>query len=282
MRRRCVTLLAVLAPLLVSSSTLAADRVSECVAAHAEGQELRNQSRLLAAKAKFLECKSESCPALVRDECVAFAQSVEQALPTVVFAALDEQGKFTADPTLTIDGAPLRVPFDGRAVTLDPGPHRVVFQRPGGRARTVDLVLAESEHDRRVVADFRPPPDQASVGSEPSGARTAVLVSAGVAALALGSFTYFALSGHAIQSDLERCKPNCENRNDLDRMRARYLGADLSLGAALVSLGVGAIIWAKNPAIFSHGGARPEPTLAFGVQPSAGTRGVELSARARF
>jgi hypothetical protein len=273
-----------LTQLLVSRPSLAADRVSECVAAHADGQLLRNQGQLLAAKSRFAECKAESCPAMVRDECVSFEQSVARALPTVIFSALDEQGKYTADPQVNIDGAPSWAPLDGLAITLDPGPHHVVFRRPDGQTRSVDLVLVEAEHDRRALADFRPPPEPASASAsangEARGARTAVLVSAGVAALALGSFTYFGLSGHAIQSDLERCKPNCQDHSDLDRLRARYLAADISLGAALVSLGVGAVLWAKNPGLFAQSGTRRSPELAFDLQPSTG--GLELSAHGQF
>jgi hypothetical protein len=268
------------AALLVAPAALAADRVSECVAAHADGQLLKNQGRLLAAKVRFTECRAESCPALVREECLAFEQSVDQALPSVVGAALDEHGNSTSEATLSVDGS-TPAPLDGRTLTLDPGRHHFVFQRADGQKRELDVVLSESERERRVLADFRPPPSSATTSSEHGGARAAVFVSAGVAALALGSFTYFGLSGRAIQSDLDRCKPNCQNRDDLDRMQARYLAADISLGAALVSLGVGALIWANNPGIFSHAAA-PQTGLAISVGPGTRANGVELSARGRF
>lgn len=285
-KSRSVALLSALAWLCQSRPSAAADSVNECIAAHAGGQVLRNQGRLVAAKARFAECQVESCPALVRDECAALGQSVDQALPSAVFGALDEQGKPTSDAALSIDGLPALTRLDGRPIPLDPGAHRVRFQRANGEVRDLTLVLVESEHERRVLADFRPPPDSANADGEHANGRgtrrALVWASAGTAALALGSFTYFALSGRAIQSDLERCKPSCQNRDDLDSMHARYLVADVSLGVALLSLGVGALVWAKNPALFAQSSRQPAPPVALRVQPSVAPHSAGLWAQGEF
>jgi hypothetical protein len=108
------------------------------------------------------------------------------------------------------------------------------------------------------------------------------LISGGVAVVALGAFTYFALSGNAIQSDLEACKPNCQNPDDLDRMHARYLMADISLGVALVSVGVGAYVWLKEPKAFTAGRAPAPRRLGFRLSPGGAGRGVGLWALGDF
>jgi hypothetical protein len=117
-----------------------------------------------------------------------------------------------------------------------------------------------------------------------------LLVSAGGARAALGSFTYFALSGRSVQNDLELCKPNCENRADIDRMRSRYLIADISLGVALVSLGVGAYAWTQRSSeplpARSQGevaASRQRATRAgLTLQPIATARSVGLWASGEF
>jgi hypothetical protein len=84
------------------------------------------------------------------------------------------------------------------------------------------------------------------------GLRPGIVRRAGV--LALGSFAYFGLAGRSIESDLDRCVPYCQ-KDDVDRMRARYLVADLSLVVAAGSLGVGAYLFLR--------GHDTEPTHAF-------------------
>lgn len=261
-------------------AAFADDPVRECVAAHAEGQELQNQGRILAAQAKFAECLAERCPALVREDCAALERALVAAMPSVVFEAIDVDGQPTAEVVVSVDGGPATFRLDGRPVPLEPGSHRFRFQRADGTSRELSLALGESERQRRVVADFRPPP--AEVNDSSSTARTAIIVSGSVAAVALGSFTYFALSGKAIQSELDACKPNCPDPGELDRMQTRYLVADISLGVALVSLGVGAYVWLKNPTAFAEGRTRRASRFALGFSPARTADGFSLSAQGDF
>jgi len=242
--RRCA-LTAQLLLLALATRASAADRVQECIGEHVEAQLLRNQGRLVQARARLADCATLACPALVRNECAALEREVEDALPSVIPVALDAHGQPTTEPTLSIDGSSELVPLDGRPVTLDPGQHQLRFQYADGRVRDVTIVLVEAEQGQRVLGDFREKQNDAA--SDGRGWTNVAFVSAGVAAFALGGFTYFALSGRALQSELERCAPSCDNPSDADRMRSRYLVADISLGIALVALGVGAYAWAQRP-----------------------------------
>ena len=262
----------------------AADRVQECIGEHVEAQLLRNQGRLVQARARLADCATPACPALVRNECAALEREVDAALPSVIPEALDARGQPTSEPTLSVDGSSELLALDGRPVALDPGQHQLRFQYADGRVRDVTLVLAEAEQGRRVLGDFR---EKTQSDGARDGARdgrgwtNAAYVSAGVAAFALGGFTYFALSGHAVQSELERCKPSCENRSDLDRMRSRYLVADLSLGIALVAIGVGAYAWSQRPESSSSAAAQSR-TSGISLQPVATPRRVGLWATGEF
>jgi hypothetical protein len=99
----------------------------------------------------------------------------------------------------------------------------------------------------------------------------------GVGIAALGSFTYFALSGKAEERKLRRCAPDCEP-DDVTPMRTRYLVADVSLGVAALSLGAAGYLL-----LFTGSDADGE-TRAAGVEVGmAPTRtGIELVAAGRF
>ena len=240
--------LAALLALLASSPPAAADdRVQACIGEHVEAQLLRKQGRWIEARDRLLECSLPTCPELVREECAALTREIDSGLPSIILRALDTNGRPSVEPVVSIDGSAELIPIDGRPVSLDPGEHRIRFEHPDGGAREVTLVLAEFEHDRTVLADFRSIDDRAGSSSEPRWPKTVMLVSGGVAAAALGSFTLFALSGRSVQNSLERCQPNCDNQAEIDRMRSRYLIADVSLGVALVSLGIGAYAWSQQP-----------------------------------
>jgi len=260
----------------------ATDRVQECIGEHVEAQLLRNQGRLVAAQARLLECAKPTCPALVRDVCGTLRQEVAAALPSIIPDALDKRGWPTSEPVVSIDGSPDLVPLDGRSLALDPGEHWLRFHHPDGEIREVKLVLAESEHDRRVLADFRPRADSRRTLGEGQWASTALIVSAGFAVGALGSFTYFALSGRAYENELSRCRPDCDSRDDVDRMRSRYLVADVSLGIALVSVGVAAYAWTQRSSTSSSDRSQRATRTALSLQPVATPRRVGLWATGEF
>lgn len=258
----------------------AADRVQECIGEHVEAQLLRQQGRLIAARDRLVECAEPTCPALVREECAALARELEAAQPSVILGAVDADGQPTVEPLVSIDGMTELIPLDGRPVLLDPGAHQIRFQHPEGWIREVELVLAESEHERRVVADFRPRDDVGRAERRWPG--SVMLVSAGVATAALGSFTYFALSGRSVEGELDRCKPSCDNRADVDRMRSRYLIADVSLGVALVSLGVGAYAWTQRPSVSPSDRPQSAARTSVSVRPIATARSIGLWATGEF
>lgn len=260
----------------------AQDRLNECVTAHADGQALKNQGKLREARARFAACLAEDCPAIVREDCVAFDRAVAASLASVILRALDQNGNATSEPVVSIDDAATSTPLDGRPVLLEPGRHHLRFRHPDGSIRDLEVTLSQGEQGREVVADFRRAPVEVPADDGSQAAQTAILVSGGVAVAALGAFTFFAISGNSIHSDLEDCKPNCQNPDDYDRMKARYLAADISLGVALVSAGVGAYVWLEHPKAFSAGSTPPRRRLGFRLSPSGVGRGVGLWALGDF
>jgi len=277
--RRCWVLGAALALVGSPRDASAADHVQECIGEHVEAQLLRKQGRLVEAQARLLECAQPTCPELVRAECASLSREVDAALPSVVLEALGADGEPTAEPLVSIDGLPDLFPLDGRAIPLDPGEHAIRFEHPNGATRELSLVLSESEHDRRVVADFRPRDGGAARARR--WPNHVMLVSGGVAAVALGSFTFFAIAGRSVENQLDRCKPSCDNSADIDRMRSRYLIADVSLGVALVSVGIGAYAWTQRSSAPPTVGAAG-PVRRVSLHPVASHQSLGLWASGEF
>lgn len=212
----------------------------ECIDAHANGQVLRGQGHLLQAKSEFLSCAAETCPQMIREDCTKFGADVEASLPSVVVVAQSSTGEDIPSATVTIDDSAPAVPVDGRAVFVDPGTHVFKLSTPAGDSASVTTVIREAEKYRRVVV--RVAAQAAAAPSAPPQKHRIsplVFVFGGTALLGAGAFTYFGLDGRHRENELDRCAPDCE-RSDVNAMRRSYLAADISLGVAVASLGLGA------------------------------------------
>jgi hypothetical protein len=243
--RRLVTLSLFLASFACSLAAAAAPGARECIAAHAEGQELQKKGSLLAARSRFLACAAEACPAMIRGECEGLAKETDAATPTVLPVAMTEAESEALGATVEIDGKHVSALGDGRALPLDPGTHQFLFKLADGRTQLVKATLHEGEKYRRVEARFGASP----APSAPRGIHPLTYVFGGLGVAAAGSFTYFALDGKASENRTDRCAPRCTEavRGDLDDMRRSYLIADVSLAVSLVSLGLGTYFLLKGP-----------------------------------
>jgi hypothetical protein len=210
---------------------------------------------------------------------------LETSIPSVVVAGIDAGGRDTTQISVRIDGQLAAPELQSTAIPLNPGQHEFEFTARDGAVQRVSLVLREAEKHRRVIADFRPPslpavPEESGVQTESSGPPVMAWVLGGVGLVGLGSFAYFASSGRSIENDLDECKPNCEGQEDrISDMRTRYTIGDISLGVAVVSLGVGAYLWLSHTP--SGAPAASAVRVDFGVRPSV--RGdFTLTASGRF
>lgn len=223
-----------------------------CIDAHEKAQRSMQEGKLRAARESLLVCSRETCPKVAQTDCASWLRDVARDTPSVVLAAKDVAGQDREDVRVVIDGDQVVAALDGRALPLDPGPHVFRFES-GGRRVEQKAVLGVGEQNRRVVADFATT-EHASVAPfalglsptiapEPSrttGLPVATYALGGVAVLALGSFTVFALTG----KNQEGCVPTCTSA-EVSYFRRSYLVADISLIVALASAG-GAVLFATT------------------------------------
>jgi hypothetical protein len=131
------------------SQTAFADVTSDqCIAANANAQSLRRESKLSAARDQLTICVNAHCPGMVRDDCARRLDDLDRLQPTIVFDAKDASGGDVIAVKVTVDGRPLTDKLDGSPLSLDPGPHTFSFAVTGQPPVTRRFVLKEGEKGR--------------------------------------------------------------------------------------------------------------------------------------
>ena len=238
----------------VATARASADEKDACIAASEEGQRLRADGKLGAARSKFLTCARSECPSLVQGDCSTWLAEIDAALPSIVVVARDASGNDLPAATLSIDAEP-PTPIDGKPIHLDPGPHALEVEADGRTAKS-DVLVATGEKNRVVVVTLAapvapPPPTTTSLAPAPPpnverhlGAPFWITGAIGVAAL--GSATIFGLSALSSRNDLrDTCAPRCSD-DDVDAVKRKRLITDVSIGVSIVSFGLAAFFFVRG------------------------------------
>ncbi|MBX3187243.1 MAG: PEGA domain-containing protein [Labilithrix sp.] len=234
--------------LALAAAPARAGDVEACVKAAELGQAARRSDRLLEAKSQFIRCASDACPAVIRSDCARWLDDVDARIPAVSVRATSEGADVAA--RVSIDGVAI-ADAASKSIPLDPGKHTFRAEADGYETAEQSLVVAQGEKARVVtiamktkvaqpLAPEAPPPPDEGKGTTPF-----VYPALGLGALALGTFTVFAISGRSDASDLrDGCgKTATCAEADVDAVRSKYLVADISLTIGLVALGTAAILW---------------------------------------
>jgi hypothetical protein len=220
-----------------------------CFSAPVEAQKLQRDGRLLEARERFAACARNTCPPEIVTDCARWVTDVNAAIPSVVMAARDGQRRDVVDARVSIDGR-AGVEVTGRAIPLDPGSHKFVFQSLGHPDVAVDVLLREGEKNREVSATLSdrwapaPPAPRSDAGDRPVPA--SVWIVGGVGTLGLASFSAFGALGVAARS-ADHCDTGCTQtqKGDVD---SKFMIANVSLGVAVVGLGVATWLFLARPA----------------------------------
>ncbi len=263
--------------------------VQECVAANEKWIPLKRAGKLREARANLLRCSVASCPAAVRDDCIAEATKLEHAIPTVVFVALDGAGSEITAVNVTMDGQPLADKLDGTALEVDPGEHLFAFRAASTPVVEKRLIIHEGEKNRRERIALRPPsspvpspvplpvpsltPPAPTPGEKPvapsggwSGQRTLALVVSGVGLAGIGVGGAFGvMAGISWNQAKVDCGPGCppgskaqEGASDA-RRNATISNIGFGAGGALLVAGV--VLWLLAPSKSPSGSARVTPLV---------------------
>lgn len=227
----------------------------ECARAYESAQVLRRDAKLQQAKEALLVCAQDSCPAILRKDCVAWLAQVERELPSLAMRVRGPDGCDRPDAVIHIDGVVSPGAAEGRPVSLDPGTHtvratwaaqsseRTVVVAAGESGRLVTLTLGDPARVCQV------PPAAAAerknvLAPAPASKPTPPLVyaAAGVGIVSLGLSVGFGISAWSQKGELDTCKGHCA-AHDVDVMRRTFLVADVAGVVAIASLAVAAVVF---------------------------------------
>jgi hypothetical protein len=219
---------------------------SACAQAAEEGQQERDASKLLNARASFGECAVEQCPKEVRRDCQRWLEELRPVIPSVVIAVQNAQGQDVPRYALRVDGE-IVVPSPGRPIELDPGNHQFRVSADNMAPSVSTFTVHEGEHRRMVRVVLQPEagnlpgrldgraPEGASSASSTVPAPIAYGLTALGGALAItGVALYGVTTARADEVDAE-CRAlgaNCEVQN------RDTLGARKTWGVVLTVAGV--------------------------------------------
>ena len=218
-----------------------------CAEAAEAAQLAMSEKKLLEAHASLLQCATDSCPTMIRQDCVRWLDEVTTSTPTIVLR-VREAGVDVLSPRCLIDGRPASV--GGTAVPVNPGAHSItVIQK--NRSHTSEILVAEGEKRRLILIDLPGPPERptatptpAPTTAQPTSPWPWVLF--GVSAVGFGSFGGLQLAASAKYDDLAAsCSPRCDPQ-EADKVRSLVTLSAIGLAVGVVALGVGAWWFVSN------------------------------------
>lgn len=252
---RAMAAAAMAAATTIAMTTPAYAGPKECIAAADEGQKLRDDGKLNAARDKFIMCAAKACPGAVAKQCSQWLIDAEHDTPTVTFRALDEQGKETLAVRVLIDGAAVAQSIDARALPVDPGEHTVRFELASGQGVEDKILVRPGEKNKMIELSFQPkaPPPAAKPAApvapvapppeEGGGFHVPTLgwVGLGVGVAGGVMTALFAISANNAESDLRSsCAPNCDS-SEKSSIDTKIVLANVGLGIGVVGLGVAVV-----------------------------------------
>jgi hypothetical protein len=226
----------------------------ECLAAADDGQKLRDEGKLGAARDRFITCSAKACPGVVAKQCSQWLEAVERDLPSVSFRVLDEQKRELVDVSVLFDGVKLSDTVEAKARALDPGSHTVRVERADGRSVEQKVLLRPGEKNRIVELAFEAPPAAPAPPATPAarpdvdankggGFHVPLLgwIGLGVGVAGGVATALFAMSANGDEKDLrDTCAPTCPS-SERSPIETKVLLANVGFGVGVVGLGVGIV-----------------------------------------
>ncbi len=224
-----------------------ADEKSACVASYDHSQVFRRDHRLARARTELQSCARADCPALVRTDCIAWLDQVQNAIPSLAIRAAKD-GEEIATVKVIADEEIIATRLDGSSLEVEPGEHTFRFETEGAPPVVLKLLVHEREKDRVVAVTFASSPEPERAKVETNARRfirpvpPGMYVLGGVGVAGLAAFGVLGLIGKNDESALvSTCSPNC-TPSAIGKVRGEYVGADIGLGVGAAAL-VSSVIW---------------------------------------
>ncbi len=239
---------ALFALLTITTSAAGAPKeaLQQCTQSYEQGQRLRKKGSLLEAKRELGRCSSEACPTALATDCLKWLGEVEAALPSIVVAVVDPEGRDIVDARVTINDATSGDLGTGRAFEVDPGTHRIRATAPGQPEAEETVIVREGEKRRAVrivVGATKKEPAPVEAPKERGILPYALL---GLGVLSLGAAGGFGIYGLSERKVLDACRPECET-DRVDATNRAFLVSDIFLAVGLIATGIGGYLFFTQP-----------------------------------
>jgi hypothetical protein len=260
-----------------------------CAHSFEQAQRDRNDAHYLTATKELLTCSNPRCGDAIFQECTKMYTELQEATPSIVFAARDPKNGELSDVTVVMDGQTAKTQLDGKPLLVDPGNHtfkfsaasylpveRQILIRAGEKFRQVSVVLSP-EHPEPEPAAAPPPtsgaaPVTAAISPRPRHVPVASYVLGGVGVLGIAGFALFRVSGKSDYDHLhETCVDTCP-KSSVDPVRQKYLFSDIALGVGSAALVGAVLVYALQP-------THSEPSVAVALGPAPGGAAASLAGR---
>jgi len=220
----------------------ASERGEVCATSAEQGERLRDEHKLLAARKAFLSCSQSDCPDFVKRDCAKWYEQLAQSIPTIVVEARDAERHDVPGARLTIDGVIVREHLDGLPIEVDPGEHTLTIDAPGFTTYSEHVLVAESERGRVVPLRIARPVAHETRHRMPGWIPWTVGLF-GVAAL--GGFAAAEIVG---QNDYSSLRAQCGDAHtctpgQVSATRTDFILAAVSLGVGILAVGTATILF---------------------------------------
>ncbi len=259
-----LTSMGVLVPTASAQTKDSAAMKLACVQASDKAQQLRVAGKLLAARNMLQTCVMDACPGVVREACSQWLGEVNQSLPSIVLGAKDADGRDVLDFKVWIDGDQVTEALGGRALPIDPGRHKMRYEKADGTVLEEEILVGEGTKNRPVSVVFpgaAKPGGAAALapvpaGSTHKGASTAnTVIGLSLSAIGAGALVtalYLDLSTtsnvNAIKaSPCAMTHPASCSASTISGYELDYDLSGVSLGVGIVAVGIATYIFLAHP-----------------------------------
>jgi len=224
-------------------------------------------------------------------------EEVERELPSVVVSAAGIDSQAAASVSLKVDGQVVAGGLNGQSLSLDPGRHELVLERPGESPISRTIMAQQGVQNRAIeiqfgsvtVANAAPTADTAPTGTEPALLPFAY-AAWGVGAVGFGVFAVLGTLGRAdeqaLKDDCPRVTPEAPQpvldpgvclQSDFDARQASYerkfVAADVGLVTGIVGAAAGTVLFilsATSGSSSKEADVGTSAALQFDVSPAPG------------
>jgi hypothetical protein len=251
------------------------DVKQQCVSAHRDAQVHRRSGKLRKARDSVLLCAQESCPVIVRADCLEWAGGISQSVPSVALVAKVD-GRDELNVRVLVDGDVIATRLDGRTIELDPGVHSFRFEFPPLSPVEFQVLLPEGEKNKVVSASFEsrssaapaPEPAESKPAQPPPADYRPIPLPVyllGGAGLVMGGLSaYYGVQALELRNsalDAGGCRPFC-GRDQVDAVKRAARTSDVFLALGIGAITAAGVVFLTRPAKPAPADNVPKATLS--------------------